>query len=60
MTRPALPTASRVMKARHPGTCPACRGPIQRRELIAKYAGVWMHATCLIDRQHAAQPEGVR
>lgn len=42
--------ATRVMKARRTGTCPLCRGPIQRGESIAKI-GFWAHTQCVVDRQ---------
>jgi hypothetical protein len=48
--------ATRVMRARRPGTCPLCRGPIQVRESIAKI-GFWAHTQCVIDRQHDGQED---
>lgn len=44
--------ATRVMKARRPGTCPECGGPIQVGQRIA-LAGRWQHIRHIIDRQHA-------
>jgi hypothetical protein len=43
--------ATRTRKARRPGTCPLCRGPIQVGQRIAKL-GYWVHAQCVIDHQH--------
>ena len=45
MTGPIL--ASRVMKARRPGTCAICRGPIRVGERIAKTVR-WAHLGCVI------------
>jgi hypothetical protein len=52
------PLVSRVRRARRPGTCPLCKGPIQIRESIAK-AGFWCHTACLVDLQasQVATPE---
>ena len=41
--------ADRVMKARRPGTCPLCRGPIQVGEQIGR-VGFWAHTVCIVDR----------
>jgi hypothetical protein len=45
VTAPKL--ASRVMKARRPGTCAICRGPIRIGEQIAKTVR-WAHAGCVV------------
>jgi hypothetical protein len=42
--------ATRVMKARRPGTCPLCREPVRVGESIAKI-GFWAHTQCVVDRQ---------
>jgi hypothetical protein len=45
-----LHKATRVMKARWPGTCPLCRGPIRRLQQIGKTRVGWCHTTCLTGR----------
>jgi hypothetical protein len=45
MTGPML--ASRVMKARRPGTCPLCQGPIRIGDSIAKTVK-WAHTGCVV------------
>jgi hypothetical protein len=40
---------TRVKKARHTSTCPACRGPILPGQQIA-LSGYWQHVQHVIDR----------
>jgi hypothetical protein len=50
--------ATRTRKARRPGTCPLCRGPIQVGQRIA-LVGYWCHAQCVVDRLHEEDaPDG--
>jgi ribosomal protein L37AE/L43A len=55
MTAPVL--ATRVMKARWPGTCPACRRPIRVGDQIAK-CGIWLCIQCAISYQHDSPEAG--
>jgi hypothetical protein len=52
------PLVTRVRKARYPGTCPACGGPVCVGQRIAYTGGQWIHVTCVISHQAAGpQPE---
>ena len=42
--------ASRVMRARHPSTCPLCRGLIRVGHQIGRTPVGWCHTSCIIDR----------
>jgi hypothetical protein len=54
----AVPLATRSMKARRPGTCPLCRGPILVGQSISKIVH-WAHTTCVVE-QHAAARAAVK
>jgi hypothetical protein len=41
--------ATRVMKARRPGSCVLRRGPIHVGQQIAK-TGIWAHVQCVIEK----------
>jgi hypothetical protein len=55
MTAPVL--ASRVMKARHAGRCPVCRGPVRVGDQIARAGKVWQHVEHVIERNRTASTE---
>jgi hypothetical protein len=48
--------ATRVMKARRPGTCAICRGPIRIGEQIA-YTVKWAHAGCVVANLYKTSTE---